>query len=146
VTTTGNSIDHTGTNRLDWIYTDAQAAYATLGYLLFGDSRYATYADACTQKMAERYDYDVNQFVTTGGSRNPGVSQRNITGTNHMALGWVGGDVDLAAKCSGIINTATNGLDDDFRNYLNTTQTVYVRSFGLVIALGIIAAHGKAFS
>jgi hypothetical protein len=146
VTNTGYEVDHSAANVLDWIYTDAQANYSILGYVLYGDERYATAARACTLKMAERYNYVVNQFVTTGGSRNPGVSQRNITGPNHMALGWIDGDADLADKCSGIINTAVNGVDADFRLYLNASHTVYLRSFGLVVGFAIIAAHGKTFS
>jgi beta-mannanase len=140
-TTTGNSIDHTGTNRLDWIYTDAQANYAGMGYLLFGDQRYLTYAKACIEKMRDRYNFTTGQFVTTGGSRNPGVSQRNIYGHQLAIAGWIDGHAANAADASTCINLATNGMDADYRNYLNTTHVVYVRGFAVVVGASIVAAH-----
>jgi hypothetical protein len=145
-TSTGSGIDHTGTNRLDWIYTDAQSTYAILGYLLYGDERYATYSEACTRKMEERYNYSTNQFATTGGSRNPGVNARNISGLAHFVLGWIRGEAHFEENASGILNHGVQGLDVDFRRYLNLTHSTFVRQFGLNIATSIIAAHGKVFS
>jgi hypothetical protein len=145
-TTTGNSIDHTGTNRLDWIYTDAQANYAGLGYVLFGDDRYLTYADACTRKMLERYDFETNQYSYLGGSRNAGPGVRNIVGPASFILGWLRGDATMEPECSGIINNETQGIDVDFRRYLTTTHSTFVRLFGLTLGASIIVAHGRVFS
>ncbi len=144
-TSTGNGIDHTGTNRLDWIYTDAQASYAGLGYMLFGDERYATYAEACARKVAQRYDYSSNQYSYAGGSRNAGPGVRNIL-TAQMCPGWLKGNADIAETISGTINHGVQGIDVDFRRYLTTTHTTFLRLFGLSIGAAIIMAHGKGFS
>jgi hypothetical protein len=145
-TTTGNSINHTGTNRLDWIYTNAQAHYAALGYLLFGDSRYLSYSQACIAKMRDRFNFTTCQFEYSGGSRNAGPGVRNINGEQLGIAGWIPGDATNAADASLAINHADNGMDTDFRRYLNTTHSTFVRGFGLSVGAAIIAAHGRTLA
>jgi hypothetical protein len=143
---TGAGTDHSASNVLDWIYTDAQANYAACGYLLFGDPRYATYANACTRKMMERWNFTTNQFDFSGGSRNAGPGVRNCTGLSLFTGGWIDGISEFEAVSSSVINNGTQGLDVDFRRYLAVSHSTFVRGFGTAVATGIIAAHGATLS
>jgi hypothetical protein len=146
VSSTGATTDYSAANVFDAIYTNAQASFAAVGYLLSGDPRYALAARQTTGKMLPLYNAITNQFSYTGGSRNTGAITRNVDNPYIPTSVWVLDRSDLADRIDVFINHADNGLDTDYRRYLNQTHATFVRGFGLVVGAVIVAAHGRSLT
>jgi hypothetical protein len=145
VVSTNSATDHTGTNRFDAIYTNAQAIYFLMGYTLFGDERYLDAARACTNKMLPLYDDETNSYTYTGGSRNAGEITR-VTDNIYVPIGaWLHNDSEMASRVDSFIYNSPNGLDAYLRQYLNVSNPIGCRMFSNILAQSIIAAHGRVF-
>lgn len=143
VTDTNSSVDHSAEDTFDAVYAHAQSNFAAVGYLLFGDDRYADAAFSCMRSMLPISSETTNQFTYVDGSRHPGSVTRNVDTPTVPLAAWVLDDAEIAARLENFLYHPSNSLDADYRQYLNTTHATFVRHFGLSVAASIIAAHGR---
>jgi hypothetical protein len=146
VTSSAPTNNHTGLNRFDPIYANAQAIFATLGYILFGDERYRDAADAVTNKMLSLYNVTTNEYPYTGGSRNAGPGNADTDNTYIPMSVWMLGNSGLASYVDPWINKPSHGIEAAMGQWANTTNPTAVRGFGLLVAAVILAAHGRTLA
>jgi hypothetical protein len=143
-TNSNNSgFDGTALELMDHIYTLTQAGLAATGYLVSGDTRFAVAMNATLNKFLStgRLSRFTNQFDFSGGSRNAGPGVRNNSSAATGVARWMMGREEIEPYIEPLINNTSNSIDADFRRYLTTSHSTFVRLFGLDLASLIVAAH-----
>ena len=147
-----NTVSSAGTdvsalNRYDPEYVMLQADFASVGYLLSGDARFARAVNMTTNKLRDLWTAGTNQIDCSNGSRHAGVTYTRNFDCASTAIGaWMMGRSSLAADALIQLTLGSGlGLDSDYRAYRVITNGGIYRGAGIQVAPWLMAAHGRMF-
>jgi hypothetical protein len=139
VLSTDPATDHSEANRYDPEYTILQAELSGLGFVLSGDTRYATACTAITNKLRDNWTSATNQVDCSNGSRHPSTSYSlNMYGSAMLLSRGLFGESYSDAD----LQNQIDGVDDDLRNYLTNSNVGIYRAAGYTAAALVLASHG----
>ena len=146
-TTSNPATDLTGVNRYDPEYVMLQSEFASVGYLISGDVRFARIVNAATNKLRDLWTSSTNQVDCSNGSRHSGVTYtRNFNSPCTAIAAWLMGRTTLASDALIQLNLGSGlGMDSDYRFYRTFTNGGIYRAAGITVAPWIMAAHGRMF-